>query len=47
MCHCREKRCFGARADPLWDSSADVNGDGKINTMDIGTVARNFGEHYT
>lgn len=33
-------------SDPLWDSNADVNGDGKIDMKDISTVARHFGEHY-
>ena len=30
--------------DLLWDSNADVNSDDKINMMDIGTVAKYFGE---
>jgi hypothetical protein len=32
-------------SDPLWNSEADINGDGKIDMKDISTVARHFGEH--
>ena len=32
--------------NPLWDPYADINSDGKINMIDIGTVARSFGTHY-
>jgi hypothetical protein len=32
--------------DSLWDPNGDVNGDGKTNMLDIGTVAKHFGEHY-
>jgi hypothetical protein len=30
--------------DPLWDPVAEINSDGKIDLIDIGTVARHFGE---
>lgn len=40
------RRFMCVPGDPLWDSDADINGDRKINMIDIGTVARHFGEHY-
>jgi hypothetical protein len=40
------KRFLCLPSDPLWNSNADVNGDGKIDMKDISIVARHFGEHY-
>jgi len=40
------RRFLCLRGDPLWDSVADINSDGKINMMDIGITARHLGEHY-
>ena len=31
-------------SDPLWDSIADANGDGKVDMKDIAAVAKHFGE---
>jgi hypothetical protein len=33
-------------SDPLWDSDADLNNDGKVDMKDIGTVAKYFGLTY-
>ena len=40
------RRFMSAPGDPLWDPNADINDDGRIDMIDIGTVARHFGEHY-
>jgi hypothetical protein len=38
------RRFMCVPGDPLWDSAADLNNDERINMVDIGTVARHFGE---
>jgi hypothetical protein len=38
------RRFMCISGDSLWDPTADLNNDGKINMVDIGTVARHFGE---
>jgi hypothetical protein len=40
------RRFLISASDPLWDSNADINGDGKIDMKDIGIAARHFSEHY-
>ena len=40
------RRFMCVPSDQLWDSTADLNGDERINMTDIGTAARHFGEHY-
>jgi outer membrane protein assembly factor BamB len=37
---------FGTEpSKPLWDPSADINGDGRVDMKDIAIVAKNFGKH--
>jgi len=31
-------------SNPMWDSNADINEDGKIDMKDISTVAKEFGK---
>ncbi len=38
------RRFMCTPGDPLWDVNADFNNDGKINMVDIGTIARHSGE---
>lgn len=33
-------------SDPLWDSNADINNDGRVDMKDIAVPARNFGISY-
>ena len=40
------RRFMCVPGDPLWDSDADINGDRKINMVDIGTAASHYGERY-
>ena len=40
------RRFLCLQSDPLWDSNADVNGDGKVDMKDISIPARHFGEQY-
>jgi hypothetical protein len=39
------RRFMCTPSNPLWDPAADINSDGVINMIDIGTVARHFNEH--
>jgi hypothetical protein len=35
---------FGTReGDPRWIPQADINGDGRVDMVDVATVARDFG----
>jgi hypothetical protein len=40
------KRFMAKPPSPDYVPNFDINGDGIINMMDIGTVARHFMEHY-